>query len=151
MAMRVLVDTNILLRRIHRRHPQHRQTREALAAVVERGDVLCVTAQILIEFWAVCTRPVEANGLGLLPVHAARILSRIEALAVRLSDETDAVFAEWKRLVAAHGVSGKKVHDARIVAAMSVHGVTCVLTFNVDDFKRYPGISPIRPGEGPAE
>ena len=137
--MQILADTNILLRRIHRSHPQHRQTREAIAEIVQRGDVLCVTAQNLIEFWAVCTRPVENNGLGLLPAQASRILSRIESSALRLSDDTDAVYGEWKKLVAAHGVSGKKSHDARLVAAMNVPSVTHVLTFNSDDFKRFPG------------
>jgi predicted nucleic acid-binding protein len=36
-----------------------------------------------------------------------------------------------------HEASGKASHDARLVAAMKVHGITHVLTFNVDDFKRY--------------
>ncbi len=143
--MQILVDTNILLRRIHRSHPQHRQTSEAIAEIVQRGDVLCVTAQNLIEFWAVCTRPVEVNGLGLLPAQASRILSRIESSALRLADDTDAVYGEWKTLVASNGVSGKKSHDARLVAAMNVNKVTHVLTFNVDDFKRFPGIVAIRP------
>lgn len=44
-----------------------------------------------------------------------------------------------------HGVSGKKSHDARLVAAMRVHKLTHVLTFNVDDFQRFPGVVPIRP------
>lgn len=43
-----------------------------------------------------------------------------------------------------HGVSGKNTHDARIVAAMNVHGVVNLLTFNRDDFKRYSGMSCLR-------
>jgi len=39
-----------------------------------------------------------------------------------LPDTAD-VFAEWERLVIQHQVSGKKVHDARLVASMNVHGV----------------------------
>jgi hypothetical protein len=30
------------------------------------------------------------------------------------------------------------VHDARLVAAMNVHAVPRIVTFDVDDFKRYP-------------
>lgn len=144
--MRILADTNILLRRIHRKHPQHRQTKEAITRLAERGDVLCVTTQNLIEFWAVCTRPIANNGLGLLPAQAIRVLSRIESLTLRLSDDTDTVYAQWKTLVADHGVSGKKTHDARLIAAMNVHGVTHILTFNIKDFERYPGIIAIDPG-----
>jgi hypothetical protein len=37
-----------------------------------------------------------------------------------------------------HGVIGSQVYDARLVAAMTVHGVGRILTFNVADFSRYP-------------
>jgi predicted nucleic acid-binding protein len=48
-------------------------------------------------------------------------------------------------LVAAHKVVGKKTHDARLVAAMNVHGVSHILTFNTGDFKRFVGIQTIHP------
>ncbi len=34
-------------------------------------------------------------------------------------------------------VRGVKVHDAKLVAAMSVHRVPKILPFNTDDFARY--------------
>jgi predicted nucleic acid-binding protein len=143
--VRILADTNILLRGIHRQHPQHRQMRDAIYGLVRRGDVICVLAQNLYEFWAVCTRPVENNGMGIPPAQASRILGRVERLSERLSEDSGAVYIEWRRLVAAHEVSGKKSHDARLAAAMIVHGITCILTYNVDDFKRYSGITVIHP------
>ena len=45
-----------------------------------------------------------------------------------------------------HDVKGKNVHDARIVAAMNVNGITQLLTFNTADFKRFPGIILLAPG-----
>jgi hypothetical protein len=42
-------------------------------------------------------------------------------------------------------VSGVQVHDARIAAAMRVHGVTHLLTLNTGDFTRYPGITAVHP------
>jgi predicted nucleic acid-binding protein len=59
--------------------------------------------------------------------------------------DTPALFPEWERLVVQHSVSGKNTHDARIVAAMNIHGVTQILTFNDGDFKRYPGITSLTP------
>jgi predicted nucleic acid-binding protein len=44
---------------------------------------------------------------------------------------------EWKQLVVRHGVQGSKVHDARLVATMNIHGIRRILTFNTDDFTRY--------------
>jgi predicted nucleic acid-binding protein len=61
----ILVDTNILIRRIHRGDSVHRQTREALNRLGADGHRLYVTSQNLIELWAVCTRPFDMNGIGI--------------------------------------------------------------------------------------
>ena len=37
------------------------------------------------------------------------------------------------------------VHDARLVAAMLVHKLTHILTFNSDDFRRYSEIIVVNP------
>ena len=55
----------------------------------------------------------------------------------KLLPDDPKLFDEWYRLVTQYGVQGKPAHDARIVAAMLVHGVTHLLTFNVSDFSRY--------------
>ena len=44
-----------------------------------------------------------------------------------------------------YGVSGVQVHDARLAATMRVHGVQRILTFNVQDFRRYTGIEAVLP------
>lgn len=64
-----------------------------------------------------------------------------------LLPETAAVFAEWKRLAAAHSVVGKAAHDARLVAQMLVSQIPMMLTFNTSDFRRYRGITALTPGE----
>jgi hypothetical protein len=40
---------------------------------------------------------------------------------------------------------GKQAHDTRLVAAMTVHQITHLLTFNTDDFKRFTEITAIDP------
>jgi predicted nucleic acid-binding protein len=54
-----------------------------------------------------------------------------------LLPDSPAVYEEWKRLVITYAVSGAKVHDARLVAVMNVHGVRQILTFNTSDFARF--------------
>lgn len=54
---------------------------------------------------------------------------------------------EWRRLVVHYRVSGVQVHDARIVAAMQTHGITHLLTFNGDDFRRFSEITVVHPSE----
>jgi len=63
-------------------------------------------------------------------------LEKIERFLTVLPD-VPAVYGEWKRLIVRHSVLGSKVHDARLVATMNVHGIRRILTFNTDDFKRY--------------
>ena len=61
--------------------------------------------------------------------------------------ETPAVYPTWKRLVIEHDVCGKPAHDARLVAAMQVHGIRAILTFDKSGFSRYPDIEVIDPVE----
>jgi predicted nucleic acid-binding protein len=42
-------------------------------------------------------------------------------------------------------VIGKQVYDARLAAAMSVHKLTHLLTFNDGDFKRFSEIIAVNP------
>ena len=54
-------------------------------------------------------------------------------------------FAEWQWLVKNYEVKGVNVHDARLVAAMLVHNLTHIITFNGKDFRRYQEITIIDP------
>jgi len=45
----------------------------------------------------------------------------------------------------AYGGTGVQAHDARLVAAMNVYGVSRILTFNAQDFTRYQDMEVIRP------
>ena len=142
--MHCLLDTNVLLRGLDRGHPMYRVVRRALIALRRQDNRLFLTSQNLIEFWAVATRPVDSNGLGMSVQWAAAQLVRIKRFFSVLPDTADA-YAEWERIVLQQQVSGKKVHDARLVASMKVHGVAHILTFNTNDFLRYPGITIIHP------
>lgn len=90
------------------------------------------------------TRPVDANGLGMSGTWAAVQLTRMKRLFLVLQENAD-VQPEWERLVIRYNVSGKKVHDARLVATMNVHKVSRIVTFNSDDFSRYPGLLAVSP------
>ena len=131
-----LVDTNVLLRFADRTHPLHPRVRAAVRTLRAEGHRLQATSQNCVEFWNVATRPADKNGLGLEPADADRLLRLVERLFPVLPD-VPAVYPQWRQLVVAFGVSGVQVHDARLVAAMRVHSMTHILTFNVADFVRY--------------
>jgi predicted nucleic acid-binding protein len=142
--MPYLVDTNVLLRLLQRSDPYHHTVRAALRTLWQRGEQLSFTPQNLVEFWRVCTRPTAANGFGLTVAETDRRARLIERLLTLLPD-SPAMHTEWRRLVVTHAVSGVQVHDARLVAAMRVHGVINLLTLNVGDFSRYADMTAVHP------
>ncbi len=141
--MSVLVDTNVLLRRTQPNHAHHSIAVESVARLLAAGEAVCFTPQNISEFWNVVTRPVANNGLGFSVSFALGEVEKIEGVLTILRD-LPTTYAEWKRLVVKHSVIGTKVHDARLVAAMNVHGVGQILTFNTDDFARF-GIEVLHP------
>lgn len=142
--MACLVDTNVLLRSLQPHHSMHQDAVEAIASLLQKGETVNIVPQVVIEFWNVCTRPVANNGLGLTPAQTETEVQKVEAL-LKLLPDSSAIYDEWRKLVIAHAVSGVEVHDARIVAAMKIHGVTHLLTFNEKDFKRFQGITVVKP------
>jgi predicted nucleic acid-binding protein len=138
-----LLDTNIILRISDRQSPEFSRLHNVLH-LLNRSASLYYLSQNLIEFWNVCTRPKERNGYGLSIPEADTEARGIEK-AFKFLPDTPAIHSEWRHLVLAHSVSGVQVHDARLVAAMKVYGISNLLTFNVRDFRRYAEITVIHP------
>jgi len=144
--MLYLADTNIFLRLAEPKHPMHAEARSVISALTAKGDNICVVPQNIIEFWNVATRPSDKNGLGYTCQQTQTEVEKIEKLFHFILD-TPAIYAEWKQLVISHAIEGKQVHDTRIVAAMKVHGITHLLTYNKSDFGRFAGIVAVSPSE----
>jgi predicted nucleic acid-binding protein len=144
--MSYLLDTNILLRLTQDTNPMHGEASGAVRKLVEAKEDLYIIPQNLIEFWAVATRPTDVNGLGLNLEQADREMAKIKRLFIVKLD-SPAIFLEWEKLVKTHSVFGRQAHDAKIVAAMVVHRIDTLLTFNIQDFKRYNEIQIANPTE----
>lgn len=141
--MSYLIDTSVIIRTIHNDSLQQIPAINALAKLRSQGEMLCVVPQNLIEFWAVATRPISANGVGLSIEEAESEIAQIKLHFV-LKTEDKTIFENWQRLVKTYRVSGKTTHDARIVAAMQMHGIMNLLTFNVSDFQRYSSLISVK-------
>jgi predicted nucleic acid-binding protein len=137
--MRILLDTNILLRLEDLEHAQHPLARSAIDALHANGHLLVIVPQVIYECWVVATRPCDVNGLGLNSTRVEQMVSEWIEVFTLLRDERR-VFRFWRELVSRHNVQGKHAHDARLAAAMMRHGVDAILTYNVSDFRGFPGI-----------
>ena len=134
-----LVDTSVLARLANTADPFHAVAARAVLELHRTGEVLHLTAQNLVEFRNLATRPKAVNGLGLSAVDAE---AAVFEGTFPLLAETPDIYPAWKALVGALGVIGKRVHDARLVAVCHVHAVTHVLTFNVSHFVGLAGFGP---------
>jgi predicted nucleic acid-binding protein len=142
--MRVLIDTNILLRSAQPNHPLCSLATRAVSKLIRQNDAVFFCPQNIAEFWNVASRPATLNGLALSHEEVLQEVSSVERLLTMLPD-IPAIYAAWKEIVRDHKVQGVKVYDARLVATMSVYAVESILTFNVADFKRYGAITALHP------
>ncbi|MYA98341.1 PIN domain-containing protein [Candidatus Poribacteria bacterium] len=141
-----LVDTNVLLRFSRHEDPRYQIVQHTVHKLEAEEHQLRTTSQNFAEFWNVATRPANQNGFGHTVFETEQLLLGLEKFFRLLPDSPD-VYPEWKRLVVKYDVSGVQVHDARLAAAMIVHNVKHILTFNVTDFQRYTdeGIEVVNP------
>lgn len=143
-----LIDTSIIIRWVLTRDPQHHLTRAIILEMRRRGYAICITGQNITEFWSVATRPRNVNGLGMTPDQATSRVHLLLRTFVLLPEKAD-IFPHWFHLVSQYQVSGRQVHDTRLVAVMLAHGATHLLTFNDTDFTRFASlITPVNPING---
>jgi len=136
-----LLDTNILARLANAADSLHSVADQAVVKLHRRNEILHITAQNMVEFRNIATRPISQNGLGLSAVEAKAKAASFESM-FPLLPETPDIYPAWTSLVDALAVVGKQFHDARLLGVCHVHGVTHLLTFNVSDFSRLAGFGP---------
>ncbi len=136
VADRAVLDTNILLAATDESREDHEDAIAAINVWPASGVVLYTSGQILREYLAVATRPVDHNGLGMTQPDA---IANVRALRARLNllSEDVKVSGRLLELLDTIECRGKQVHDANVVVTMLVHGIDTVVTLNVDDFARF--------------
>lgn len=130
----LLVDTNILVEATDEARRHHRSAR----ALIESHPSLVIPAQVIREYLVVATRPVipASGGLG-MSIEDAMENIRLFRSRLRLLPEEKPTLAALLRLLATVPCSGKKIHDANIVATAQVHGIAQIATLNTNDFRGF--------------
>jgi predicted nucleic acid-binding protein len=132
-AALVVVDTNVLLAATDRSRESH----EAATGFLNEDERrLALTPQIVREYLAVTTRPVEVNGFGLpgedAVANVAQFLDDMDLLSEEVSTTR-----RLMRLVAERSGAGKQVHDANVVAVALAHRASAIVTDNTRHFSRF--------------
>ncbi len=87
--MSYLLDTNCAWRRFFVTDPAHQKVKAKIDDLLRQGEIIYITAQNMVEFQAVATRPVSANGLGLSTKEANQEARTIQALFPLLPETPD--------------------------------------------------------------
>ena|ERR1019366_7741748 len=139
-----LLDTNVLLRLADAQSPEHAVAEAAIEHLIASQESVFISTQVLVEFWAVATRPESANGLGWSTATTAEAIRALRD-QFPLLHEAPEVLDRWLELVDHFQVAGKHTHDARLAALLLVHGVRRLLTFNTTDFPPAWGVEATHP------
>ena len=142
--MRIAVDTNVLVRSLHRQSLDHTVANNALESLRQRNEELLLFTQVACEWWAVVTRPLANNGLGLSVTFAEQVFETLRASFVFVPDPTGLI-DQWFDLVKRTAAVGKNAHDARLAAAAILAGADALLTFNLQDFRRFTPLTVLDP------
>lgn len=129
----VVVDTNVLLAATDTSRASHPAALDFLNLDERR---LALTPQIVREYLAVSTRPLDVNGLGLSGAAAVANLGELLGDMVMLSEDGSTSRALFD-LIVADSAAGKQVHDANVVAVALTHGAVAIVTDNVRHFSRF--------------
>ena len=138
----ILIDTCVLTRLADSASLEFPVARKAYAQLLHH-EPMCIVPQNIYEFWAVATRARGTiasggqNGLGMEPESAIWWIRHFQRTCHVLPDRIDAL-KTWEAMVVQYRVKGFQAHDLKFVAAMQVHGVSRILTFNLKHFKNYP-------------
>ncbi len=140
----ILVDTDIWLRMQEIDTESAMACFEALNRAKEQGDGPAICAQIVVEYCAVASRPIEANGLGKTWPAVQESLKEMFKASVLLPEPED-VAGRWQELARKYRPIGKRCHDLRLAAVASANGVRRILTFNRADFQSVSEVQALSP------
>lgn len=140
-----LIDTNVLVYSLYEQDERYPASRALLLRASSAGAGLCLTPQIIAEFYAVVTdrRRVTAPKLPAEALEAIAALLALPGLTL-LPVPTDVV-SRLAELLRCRPVTGADVFDVQLVATMLGNGVRKIYTFNSIDFAPFAGIEVVQP------
>lgn len=138
------VDTNILVYAFHRDFAQHERALAALTSLVADAEVWGIPSPCIHEFLATVTRKQYLSQPATMS-EALEFLGVLQAdYGCYVLDESARHFETLTRVLTSSGVVGAKVHDARIAAICSDHGVQELWTAD-RDFSYFPWLNSVNP------
>lgn len=137
MNDRVFLDTNVLVYLVDEDAEFHERAIEIFSNINENHDIW-ISRQVLREYAVVVSRMRDVSNPA-EPLEIAEDLEKWES-AFFVADETSQVTANLRKLISKYSLKGKRIHDANIVATMMEYEIKNLITWNIDDFKKFDEI-----------
>jgi len=140
----IAVDTNILVYAHREDSPFYERASRRVAELAEAAALWGIPWPCLHEFLAIVTHP-RVYGP---PTPLARALEQVDAWlespGLALLAESEMHWSMLRGLLGAGRIVGPQVHDARIAALCSQHGVRELWSAD-RDFSRFPNVTVVNP------
>jgi hypothetical protein len=144
-ADRVAVDANILVYAVYRDTPQHAASRAWLERAGRSEVKICLTSQVLAEFFAIVTNPRRVSDPRTPDDAVAAIEAALALPGAMLLPVPPQVTSRWLEMLRHRPVRGGAVFDLQLVATLAANGVGRICTFNGADFEGFPGLETVTP------
>ena len=141
----IAVDTNLLVYSHREDSPWHAPAFEAVRGLAESRSPWAIPWPCLHEFLAIATHPRIYDPPTPPDEALAQVEAWLESPSLVLLAEGPGCWQTLRDLVAASGVRGPQVHDARVAALCLHHGVRELWTADrdFDRFSRLPVRNPL--------
>jgi len=136
----IAVDTNLLVYAHREDNPWHEAAYARIAELAEGRRPWVILWPCLHEFLAIVTHPRIYAPPTPLDAALDQVEAWVESPRLVLLSETEGYWPELRAAVQAGRVAGAQVHDARIAALCSAHGIDELWTAD-RDFSRFPGLN----------
>lgn len=141
--MRAL-DTNILVYAFHAESELHYPAQRALKSVIAEGEPWGIPSPCAHEFLTTLTRKRYLANPPTMPEALAFLNELQHEHGAFILDESALHFRTLGEILQTSGVTGAKVHDAKIAAICRDHGVHELLTAD-RDFSWFPWLNAVNP------
>ena len=143
----IAVDTNVLVAAHRRDAVGHDAAAAAVRALAEGLSAWAIPAPCLHEFLAVVTHPKIFDPPTRMNDALAQVGAWLGSPSLAVMSESDRHWTSLGTMLRQPKATGARVHDARIAAICTDHGVTTVLSAD-RDFGKFPGIRAQNPLRG---
>ncbi|MBE9535521.1 MAG: PIN domain-containing protein [Proteobacteria bacterium] len=136
----IAVDTNILVYAHREDSPWHDTAYSTVVELAEGRALWAIPWPCIHEFLAIVTHPRIFSPPTPQASAVDQVEAWIEAPSLILLAELEGYWPQFRKMIEAGRVTGGQIHDARVAALCSLHGVRELWTAD-RDFTRFPDLS----------